>query len=136
MRPFHVWHIDDEDVFRRLFQIFCRRRQLRVVIQPFDDAQTAVDLLRLIDDADTPDLIVLDLRMPGFDGFDFLKSLPTVNPNRQIPVFVLSSSTDVNDIIEAHACGAVSYFSKDEVEDLLERIRSMSGPQVASAAAG
>lgn len=136
MRPFHIWHIDDEDVFRRLFQIFCRRQQLHVVIRSFDDARTAMEIILQLSDQTLPDLIVLDLRMPGFDGFDFLRSLHDARPDLTLPVFVLSSSTDVNDIIEAHACGASSYFSKDEVDDLIDQIRSMYGPEATAAVAG
>ena len=133
MQALNVWHIDDEDVFRRLFGIFCRRQQLPVVIRSFDNALNAIDLILEQKGESLPDLVVLDLRMPGFDGFDFLKSLNAASLSPAVPVFILSSSTDVRDIIEAHALGASSYFMKDEVEDLLAQIRSMCGPELQTA---
>jgi two-component system nitrogen regulation response regulator GlnG len=125
MRALRVWHIDDEDVFRRLFQVFCRRRQLPVTIESFDNAYDAVDAIGELDESSLPDIIVLDLRMPGFDGFEFLRALPDANPEHPVYVLVLSSSTDVHDVIEAHELGASSYFSKNEVDELLNHIQSL-----------
>lgn len=136
MQPIRIWHIDDEDVFRRLFKIFCRRHQLPIILRSFEDARSAIDAILTNDSEALPDLIVLDLRLPGFDGFDFLRTLNAVKPDHDVPVYVLSSSTDVRDTIEAYACGASSYFLKDEVEELLWQIRTLCSPELSAAVGG
>jgi CheY-like chemotaxis protein len=61
-----------------------------------------------------PDVILLDLKMPRFSGFDFLEWLHHKSPDHQrlIPVVVMSSSNDPNDIRRAYALGANSYMVK------------------------
>jgi CheY-like chemotaxis protein len=61
-----------------------------------------------------PDVILLDLKMPRFSGFDFLKWLHQDSPGHQrlIPVVVMSSSNDPGDIQRAYALGANTYMVK------------------------
>lgn len=61
-----------------------------------------------------PDVILLDLKMPGFDGFDFLHWLRTDSPDHQklLPVIVMSSSTLKEDVERAYALGISAYIAK------------------------
>jgi CheY-like chemotaxis protein len=61
-----------------------------------------------------PNVILLDLNMPGLNGFDFLEWLHSESPGdlRLIPVVVLSSSSLQEDIKRAYALGANSYVTK------------------------
>jgi len=61
-----------------------------------------------------PDVIILDLKMPRSDGFEFLGWLRTQAPSAQrlIPVVVMSSSAIPDDVQRAYASGANSYLVK------------------------
>jgi CheY-like chemotaxis protein len=61
-----------------------------------------------------PDVILLDLKMPKVDGFDFLNWLRHESPGRHhlIPVVVMSSSAFEKDIERAYELGANSYLVK------------------------
>jgi len=61
-----------------------------------------------------PDVILLDLKMPRLDGFEFLAWLRTQSPagQRLIPVVMMSSSGIIEDVQRAYALGANSYLVK------------------------
>lgn len=65
----------------------------------------------------TPDLILLDLMLPGLSGEDVLKKI------RDIPVIVLSAKLDVSDKVNALIGGAADYITKPfDTDELLARI--------------
>ena len=61
-----------------------------------------------------PDVILLDLKMPGFTGFEFLEWLRSKSPDHLhlIPVIVMSSSALQDDIARAYRMGVNSYLVK------------------------
>ena len=61
---------------------------------------------------DRPDLILLDLNMPGMNGHDILKLLKNDDATRDIPVVVFSSSEDPKDIADCYAEFANAYVVK------------------------
>ena len=64
----------------------------------------------------TPDIILLDLIIPGIDGFAVLKELKSDKKTAEIPVVVLSNLGDVGDIKSTKALGAEEYFIKSNTE--------------------
>ncbi len=74
------------------------------------DARTAEDGKRLV--AEHPDarLLILDLSLPGADGFSLLHELRTAHPD--VPVVVLSASDQREDIMRAIDLGAMGYIPK------------------------
>lgn len=71
------------------------------------------------------DLVLLDIRMPGLDGFEVCRQL-SVNPKtRDIPVIFLSAITDVAERVEGFKCGAVDFVSKPfQSDELLARVHT------------
>ena len=59
-----------------------------------------------------PDLILLDIKMPGIDGFEVLNQITNREELKQIPVIILSSSKDEGDRAMALDMGASSYLVK------------------------
>ncbi|PKP52627.1 MAG: two-component system response regulator [Bacteroidetes bacterium HGW-Bacteroidetes-1] len=59
-----------------------------------------------------PDLILLDLKMPGIDGFEVLRQVKNTDNVKRIPVIVLTSSKEEGDRILSYDNGANSYLMK------------------------
>ena len=59
-----------------------------------------------------PSLVLLDLKLPGLDGFDVLSRIRSHARTRFIPVVILTSSTLVSDLVAGYRLGANSYLRK------------------------
>ncbi len=59
-----------------------------------------------------PDIVLLDLKMPGVDGFEVLRRVKAAPPLCRIPVIVLTSSKEEGDRATAYDVGANSYLLK------------------------
>ncbi len=70
------------------------------------------------------DLILLDLGLPGVDGFEVLRRLRAEDRTRRVPVIVVSSAEDENSVRRAYKEGANSFVSKSaSPEKTLQRLR-------------
>jgi signal transduction histidine kinase len=70
-----------------------------------------------------PDLILLDVMMPGIDGFETCRRLKARTETRDIPVLFMTALSETSDKVKAFAAGAVDYISKPiEHEEALARI--------------
>jgi putative two-component system response regulator len=73
----------------------------------------------------SPDLILLDLVMPGLDGFETCRALSGIAELRETKVIILSARADVNDRLAAYRVGAVDYISKPfNDEEVLTKVRT------------
>ncbi|MFC0168476.1 EAL domain-containing protein [Pseudoduganella danionis] len=69
-----------------------------------------------------PELILLDIRMPGIDGFEVCKRLKAAPALSQIPVIFLSAQHDTDDKVRGFALGAVDFIAKPfQAEEILAR---------------
>src|SRR5881394_3203620 len=66
----------------------------------------------------TPDLVLLDVMMPGTNGLEVLAHLKRVNPN--VPVIILSGVGHIKTVVEAIRLGAADYLSKPFEEEELQ----------------
>jgi two-component system cell cycle sensor histidine kinase/response regulator CckA len=72
-----------------------------------------------------PELILLDVRMPGMDGFDVCQRLKTADESRHIPIIFITAADEVDERVKGLAAGAVDYISKPfHREELLARVRT------------
>jgi two-component system, cell cycle sensor histidine kinase and response regulator CckA len=72
-----------------------------------------------------PELILLDLRMPDMDGFEFCRTLKENADTRDIPVIILSGSGGMVEKVEGLRLGAVDYITKPfQREELVGRVRT------------
>ena len=74
-----------------------------------------------------PDSVVLDLKMPGMDGFDFLKWLRPQTEFLSLPVLVFTRSTNEEDKVRAINEGASGYFVKPKDFESLVRLTESMG---------
>ncbi|NLI09917.1 MAG: response regulator [Elusimicrobia bacterium] len=71
-----------------------------------------------------PDLILLDLLLPKISGFDVCKSLKQDNAVRSIPVIILSTMYNEENVQKMKLLGAVTFMKKPyRLEELLEEIK-------------
>ena len=61
---------------------------------------------------DAPKVILLDLKLPKVDGLDVLRRLKADSHTKTIPVVVLTSSKEQNDVVESYNLGVNSYIVK------------------------
>lgn len=64
-----------------------------------------------------PDLLLLDINMPGMDGFSLLKALKADKTLRKIPVVMLTTSSSHDDVARSYECGAASFLTKPDSFD-------------------
>jgi sigma-B regulation protein RsbU (phosphoserine phosphatase) len=72
-----------------------------------------------------PDLILLDIRMPGMNGYAVCKHLKADPDTRSIPIIFISALDEVRDKVEAFAVGGVDYVTKPfQGEEVLARVKT------------
>jgi len=71
------------------------------------------------------DLILLDIVMPGIDGYEVCKILKSNDETKNIPVIFITSSTDNEAIVKAYDVGGIDYISKPfKSRELLARVKN------------
>lgn len=94
-------------------------------IQHSPDAFAALEWLRTHDYAqELPSVILLDLKLPGMTGFEFLEQIRGNPTFRRIPVVVLAGAHDAETINRAYERGANSYLVKSPDPDEVNRLMS------------
>jgi two-component system, OmpR family, response regulator len=109
--------IDDEPDLVRFVRraLEAQGHQVRVALDGADGLRMAM--------VEPPDLIVLDLLMPGVDGRAILSAMTSSHP--EVPILVLSAEADIRARIEVLEAGAVDFVAKPfAVRELLARVRS------------
>ncbi len=111
--------VDDNPVVLRLLASMLAREGYQVV--EADSGRKALDLLALT----LPELILLDLDMPGVSGLDTCRSIKTNARTADIPIIFVTASNDKHDIVAGFAAGAQDYIVKPSTkEELLARVRT------------
>jgi diguanylate cyclase (GGDEF)-like protein/PAS domain S-box-containing protein len=76
-------------------------------------------------EASPPDLILLDVRMPGMDGYETCRRLKASERGREVPVIFISALQDTEDKLIGFRSGGVDYVAKPfQAEEVLARVRS------------
>ena len=103
--------IDDDKIFLKIFRDTIRQDRNEV----YEVTTTTGGKEGLIKiQEDRPDLIVLDLKMPGMDGIDFLRELKKENFDPQIPILISSNFSDMEKIGEGIELGVKGYVVKSD----------------------
>lgn len=104
----------EDQYFARLalHSVIDAREDMRIVAESASGTE-ALSLYR----AHRPDLVLMDLRLPGLSGFDAIRAIRDENPEARI--LVLSNYEGVADVERALALGALGYLTKDADADLL-----------------
>lgn len=98
--------IDDDVLIRETVKIALEHVGFNVQVAP--DGQRAFDCVR----DEKPDLIVLDLYMPGMNGWEFCRSLKADAATKDIPVMIFTGSNETVDVMSGLEAGAFEYITK------------------------
>jgi len=112
--------IDDDPETSRLVSSWFSGKPYEIISA--DEGRTGLDLaLR-----NNPDLILLDIRMPGVDGLTVARHIKQNIETRAIPIILLTACRDVNSKVEAFAVGAEDYITKPfQLEEVDARIQAL-----------
>ena len=99
---------DDEALMLRAFQ----RSKLANRIDVARDGAEALAYLIGPSARPVPTLVILDLKLPKVDGLEVLRRLRAEERTRTLPVVVLTSSREEQDLVESYRLGANSYVRK------------------------
>ncbi|MHB8111216.1 MAG: response regulator [Syntrophorhabdaceae bacterium] len=91
------------------------------IVRPVTNGETAVATARL----DPPDLILLDINMPGMDGYEVCQELKKYDVLKEIPVVFLTASDQTVDKVRAFSAGGADYITKPfNLEEIKVRIKT------------
>ncbi len=112
--------VDDIPANVRLMEVLLEAQYYEVKAV-LDGAEAA-----LLAESWQPDVILLDVMMPGMDGYQLCKTLKTAPATAHIPVIMVTALTETPDRLRALSCGADEFLSKPvEHEILLARLRGI-----------
>lgn len=121
--PLKILLAEDNPGDVQLLSVLLELSGLSVSLKHVADGEKALSYLRRIRDPDLPDVILLDLRMPRMDGFDFLRERMKDARLSSVPTVVLTSSNAPRDRRLAMELGADLFMLKpdrmDEAEELI-----------------
>ena len=111
--------VDDVTLNIQTLGITLRNEGYRIVIA--QNGQQALDSVHKTH----PDLILLDIMMPGLDGFETCKRLKADPETKEIPIIFLTAKTETADVVEGFNLGAVDYIIKPfNAQEVLVRVRT------------
>jgi DNA-binding response OmpR family regulator len=111
---------DDEPALLRLLEFVLGRRGF--IIQGVTNGNAAVEVLK----AESPDLVILDVMMPGLDGYEVLTFIRETPRLEGLPVVMLTARAQLDDIQRGLTLGADAYLAKPfDPEELLSVVESL-----------
>ena len=96
--------IEDDVSIRTGIKIYLEKVGHTIVVA--DDGFEALDLIK----EDQPDIVILDLKLPGMSGLELLEIINKEYPS--IPIIVISGTDSIDDVVTAHKLGAWDYIKK------------------------
>jgi CheY-like chemotaxis protein len=115
--------VDDEPLLRTILKDALEEAGYAVVLA--ENGQAAIDAAKTA----RPDCIVMDIIMPGLDGYDACTAMKADPALAAIPVFLISATKDLRVVDRAEQVGAAGILPKPlPVEELLQTVALALGP--------
>jgi DNA-binding NarL/FixJ family response regulator len=113
MTPYRIILTDDHLMLRQgLRRILAERKELEVI----GEAGSGLELLKLLKSV-TPDMVILDISMPGLRGLEAIREIETIHP--EVKVLILTMHKDKEYLHQAIAAGAHGYLLKEDADSEL-----------------
>ncbi|NME68322.1 response regulator [Flammeovirga aprica] len=128
-----ILYADDDPEDRMLTEEAFEESNLSVQLRFVEDGEQLMDYLShngAFSDQDKfplPDLILLDLNMPKKDGVECLKEIKDNDLLRKIPIVILTTSNDEEDVVKTYNLGVSSFITKPVTfESMVEVVESIN----------
>ena len=107
-------YVEDDPTDARFFERAIKKADPQVRLHRLEDGQAAVDFVARLsaDNTPLPKVFLLDIKLPKILGFDVLRAIRDNARTRHLPVLMLSSSTQQQDVDRAYDLGANAYLNK------------------------
>ncbi len=119
--PVRILLVEDDPGDQKLVKVSLKRQRIANELYIVSSGEEALDFLYQrgeYSDKPRPDLILLDLNMPGMGGKEFLRRIKADESLQTIPVVILTTSDAEEDIIESYHLHASGYVKKPvNIED-------------------
>lgn len=102
MTPIQILLVEDNPADVRLTREVFKQAKLANALSVAEDGETALEMLRAPDKHPRPDLILLDLNLPGIDGRELLQEIKRDPALLAIPVCILTTSRAEQDVLTAY----------------------------------
>ena len=114
---YHILLVDDDDKIRDLLQKYLIENDY--IVSTAADAEEAMKILKII----KFDLLIIDIMMPGIDGYELTKN---IRVNTLVPIIHLTAMGETENVIHGLEIGADDYIGKPfEPKELLLRIKNI-----------
>ncbi len=107
--------VDDEPMARKMLRLILVRAGFDV-FEANDGHQALSEIKHNI-----PDLVILDVMMPGIDGFEVCETLRNDDETAELPIIMLSAKADIESVNKGLRLGATKYLTKPVTPDDLTR---------------
>lgn len=119
--------VDDDEPILTLVEVTLRRKGYQVI-----KARNAASALKTVETV-TPELFILDIMMPGMNGFELCKQLRNQPQFAMTPIIVLSAMTDRETVRKCMAAGVDLCLGKFEIATLADTVEHLLRPSAKEA---
>ena len=126
LAPLTILLVEDDLADQKLIRTSLRNQRIANDLQVANSAEEALTFLRSCcedrNGTTRPDLILLDLNMPGMGGKEFLKQIKGDESIKEIPVVILTTSNSESDIVDSYRLQAAGYVHKPVTLDGFKQV--------------
>jgi two-component system response regulator len=131
LAPLVILLVEDDLGDQKLIKISLRNEKIANDLYTVQSGEEGMDFLyhrgKYSDGTPQPDLILLDLNMPGMGGKEFLRRIKENEKLKQIPVVILTTSEAEKDIIDSYKLQASGYVHKpvtlEEFKEAMKKLK-------------
>jgi DNA-binding NarL/FixJ family response regulator len=112
--------IEDNDQLRQAYSLIINCFENLTVVSTYDQCEEAIRKLP----KDDPDLIMIDITLPGMSGIQGISKIKKINPD--VKILVVTVHDDTETIFDALCAGAIGYITKDaDYKDMISAIKQV-----------
>jgi CheY-like chemotaxis protein len=123
----YILYVEDDQLEAMRFQIALKVNDFEGKVDIALNGEEALEKLKE-KRHDLPRIIILDLNMPVMNGFEFLTTIKNDISFRRIPIIILTTSENENDILQSYDFQVAGYFTKpfnpNKYNQIIARIKS------------
>lgn len=115
----HILAVDDNQENLRVVSNYLKEKKYKIALAM--DGKSALSIL----ESTKIDLILLDIMMPGMDGFEVCRQIKALPSMKDIPIIFLTAKNDTEDVVKGFQLGGVDYITKPfRHEELFARVNT------------